>query len=391
MIYKDFKGLKLSLLGFGTMRLPLLEDKKTIDEEHFKKMVHYGVENGINYYDTAWPYHNSLSEIVTGKVLKDFKRDSFYLATTYPGHQISAAYDPAAVFEKQLEKCGVDHFDFYLLHNVYEKSIDVYEDERWGIIDYFIRQKKAGRIRHLGFSSHGQYKFLEDFLNKWGKEMEFCQIQLNSLDWTLQEGSRKYELLKEAGLPVWVMEPLRGGKLAAYDDESTKKLLALRPDRSMASWSLSFLQRLDGVGMILSGMSDMSQMIDNISTFEKDIRLTDEETDALMEVMEGLKDSVPCTACRYCCKGCPAQIDIPRVIALYNEARVAHSMNLRMTVDSMKEGSRPQDCIACGNCVKICPQNINIPEVMKDFTSQLAKMPDWEQICREREAAAKML
>lgn len=391
MIYKDFKGLKLSLLGFGTMRLPLLEDKKTIDEEHFKKMVHYGAENGINYYDTAWPYHNSLSEIVTGKVLKDFKRDSFYLATKYPGHQISAAYDPAAVFEKQLEKCGVDHFDFYLLHNVYEKSIDVYEDERWGIIDYFIRQKKAGRIRHLGFSSHGQYEFLEDFLNKWGKEMEFCQIQLNSLDWTLQEGERKYELLKGAGLPVWVMEPLRGGKLAAYDDESTKKLLALRPGRSMASWSLSFLQRLDGVGMILSGMSDMSQMIDNISTFEKDISLTDEETAALMEVMEGLKDSVPCTACRYCCKGCPAQIDIPRVIGLYNEARVAHSMNLRMTVDSMKDGSRPQDCIACGSCVKICPQNIDIPEVMKDFTSQLAKMPDWEQICREREAAAKML
>ena len=208
MIYTDFHGEKLSLLGFGTMRLPLVPGgtPADIDEKTTADMVRYAMEHGVNYFDTAYPYHGGMSERVMGRVLKDYDRGSFYLATKYPGHQLSSHYDPAAIFEEQLEKCGVDYFDFYLLHNVYEKSIETYTDPRWGIIDYFLEQKKKGRIRHLGFSTHGGLELMERFLSQHGKDMEFCQIQLNYLDWTMQDAKAKCELLpnvrKENGLVV---------------------------------------------------------------------------------------------------------------------------------------------------------------------------------------------
>ena len=201
MIYSEFCGKKLSLLGFGAMRLP--QKDGGIDCELTEEMVKYAIDNGVNYFDTAWPYHGGESERVLGKILSGYDRDKFYLATKYPGHQLSSSYDPAAIFEKQLEKCGVEYFDFYLLHNVYEKSLDVYFDPKWGIIDYFREQKRLGRIKHLGFSSHGQPENLREFLDICG-DMEFCQIQLNYLDWTLQDAKAKYELLTERGIPVCV-------------------------------------------------------------------------------------------------------------------------------------------------------------------------------------------
>ena len=390
MIYSDFKGKKLSLLGFGAMRLPLLADGE-IDEEQVGRMVKYAAANGVNYYDTAYPYHNSKSEIVMGKVLKQLPRESFYLATKFPGHQIAKSYDPAAVFEEQLKKCDVEYFDFYLLHNVYEKSIHTYTDPKWGIIDYFVKQKELGRIKHLGFSTHGLYDTLTEFLDRCGDVMEFCQIQLNYLDWTLQDAKAKYDLLTERGIPVWVMEPVRGGKLANLDEASKAKLSGFRPGVSDASWAFRFLQWLPNVKMILSGMSNMEQMIDNVRTFEEHAPLTEAETNTLFEIADRMKNSVPCTACRYCCGDCPRGLDIPKLLSLYNELRFAPTSNVGMIVESLDESRRPESCIACGRCAEICPQKIDIPGAMKSFTEIFETIPRWADICRQREEAAKKL
>lgn len=373
MYYNEFANKKLSGLGFGCMRLPLLADG-SIDEPQVFEMVKTAIDSGVNYFDTAYPYHGGMSEVVIGKALKQYPRDSFYLATKYPGHQIAESYDPAAVFEEQLQKCQVDYFDFYLLHNVYENCIDTYTDPKWGIIDYFVEQKKKGRIKHLGFSSHALLPVLKDFVEKYGQDMEFCQIQLNFLDWTLQEAKEKVEYLESKGIPVWVMEPLRGGKLAADRVEAFR-----------------FLQGIPAVKMILSGMSAIEHMKDNISIFSERKPLSQEEIQKLLEKAESMKDSVPCTACRYCCEGCPQELDIPGLLALYNEVRVAPSFNIGMLIDSMDPDKQPSACIACGACKKVCPQMIDIPAAMADFTERLKSIPHWADMCKEREEAARKL
>lgn len=392
MIYTDFQGKQLSLLGFGTMRLPLMQDGSgEVDEALVGEMVRYAAEHGVNYYDTAYPYHNGKSEIIIGKALKQLPRESYYLATKYPGHQISASYNPAETFEEQLKKCDVEYFDFYLLHNVYENSLITYTDPKWGIIDYFVEQKRLGRIKHLGFSSHGLLNTMEEFLDRYGNIMEFCQIQLNYLDWTLQDAKAKYELLTKRGIPVWVMEPVRGGRLANLTKEEMARLEGLRPGKSAASWAFYWLQGLTGVKMVLSGMSNLEQMVENIRTFEERKPLTEEENQTLLELAEGMKNSVPCTACRYCCEDCPKKLDIPKLLSLYNELQFSPSFNIGMTIDSLEEGSRPAACVGCGRCAKICPQKIAIPEAMKEFTLELEKIPHWEDMCRQREEAARKL
>lgn len=390
MLKKTFKDKDLSLLGFGAMRLPLSGTgaNAPIDEEAVNEMVRYAQEHGINYYDTARPYHGGESERVIARVLKQFPRESYYLATKYPGHQISTSYNPGEIFEEQLEKCRVDYFDFYLLHNVYENSIQVYSDPQWGIVDYFLEQKKKGRIRHLGFSSHGNPENMRQFLDRYGDVMEFCQIQLNYLDWSLQNAKEKYELLTERDIPVWVMEPVRGGKLAAFSDADEKKLKALRPDESVAAWGFRWIQALPNVKMILSGMSNMEQMVDNIKTFTAEAPLSGKETELLYEIAEVVKNSLPCTACRYCCADCPQALDIPTLLNYYNEARVSPGLNLVMRVEGLPAEKRPDACIACGECSKMCPQNIDIPAAMKEFAEVLSKLPSWAEICRQREEAA---
>ena len=392
MIYTDFQGKQLSLLGFGTMRLPLMQDKSgEVDEAQVNEMVRYAAEHGVNYYDTAYPYHNGKSEIIIGKALKQLPRESYYLATKYPGHQIAASYNPAETFEEQLKKCDVEYFDFYLLHNVYENSLATYTDPKWGIIDYFVEQKRLGRIKHLGFSSHGLLNTMEEFLDRYGDIMEFCQIQLNYLDWTLQDAKAKYELLAKRGIPVWVMEPIRGGRLADLTKEETARLEGLRPGNSAASWAFYWLQGLTNVKMVLSGMSNLEQMAENIRTFEERKPLTEKENQTLLALAEGMKNSLPCTACRYCCEDCPKKLDIPKLLSLYNELRFSPSFNIGMTIDSLEEGSRPAACVGCGRCAKICPQKIAIPEAMKEFTLELEKIPHWEDMCRQREEAARKL
>lgn len=390
MIFRKFQQKDLSLLGFGTMRLPVNEDG-SIDEAQVKEMTAYAIEHGVNYFDTAYPYHEGNSERVIGRVLSEYPRDSYYLATKYPGHQISSSYNPAEIFEEQLQKCGVDYFDFYLLHNVYEKSMHTYLDPKWGILDYFKEQKRLGRIKHLGFSCHAQVDCLKEFLDICGDDMEFCQIQLNYLDWTLQNAKEKYELLTSRNIPVWVMEPVRGGKLAALGAETEAMLKAYRSDESTAAWGFRFLQNLPNVTMVLSGMSNMAQMQDNIKTFSKEKPLSEAETNVLLEIAEGMKDSVPCTACRYCCDGCPMGLNIPSLLATYNELRVAPAVNTAMRIEALPEEKRPSACIGCGKCAQICPQKIDIPKAMKELDEMLGKLPSWAEICRQREEAAKKL
>ncbi len=389
MMCGDFQNKQLSRLGFGTMRLPTNADG-SIDEAQVAEMAAYALEHGVNYFDTAYPYHGGESERVIGRVLSKYPRDSYYLATKYPGHQISSTgYNPAEIFEEQLKKCGVEYFDFYLLHNVYEKSIEVYLDPQWGIVDYFKEQKRLGRIKHLGFSCHAETKGLREFLDACGEDMEFCQIQLNYLDWTLQDAKGKYDLLTERGIPVWVMEPVRGGRLAKLSEAEEAKLKALRPEDSIASWGFRFLQGLPNVKMVLSGMSNMAQMKDNVKSFSEDKPLTEEETALLLDIAEGMKDSIPCTACRYCCDGCPAGLDIPGLISTYNEIRFSPAVNVAMRIEFMPEDKKPTACIGCGQCTQMCPQNIDVPGALKDFAEKLSKLPSWAEICRQREAAAK--
>ena len=376
MIYRDFQGLKLSALGFGTMRLPTIGGVYSkIDEKAAAEMFDYAIQHGVNYFDTAWGYHDGESENTDGKILSKYPRESFYLASKFPGYDLSNFGRVEEIFEKQLKKCRVDYFDFYLFHNVCEMNIDAYlNEEKYGTYSYLMEQKKNGRIRHLGFSAHGSLAVIERFLEKYGKDMEFCQLQINYLDWEFQNAKGKVELLKKYNIPVWVMEPVRGGKLASLAAEDEKKLKAFRPNDSIASWAFRFLQALPEVKVILSGMSDMKQVKDNIKTFEEAKPLNAEESAALDAIAREMlaKTSLPCTACRYCTSHCPKHLDIPELIKLYNEHRFTGGGFIApMVVSALAEEKRPSACIGCRSCEKVCPQQIKISEMMKDFTARL--------------------
>ena len=376
MIYRDFQGLKLSALGFGTMRLPTIGGVYSkIDEKAAAEMFDYAIQHGVNYFDTAWGYHDGESENTDGKILSKYPRESFYLASKFPGYDLSNFGRVEEIFEKQLKKCRVDYFDFYLFHNVCEMNIDAYlNEEKYGTYSYLMEQKKNGRIRHLGFSAHGSLAVIERFLEKYGKDMEFCQLQINYLDWEFQNAKGKVELLKKYNIPVWVMEPVRGGKLASLAAEDEKKLKALRPNDSIASWAFRFLQALPEVKVILSGMSDMKQVKDNIKTCEEEKPLNAEESAVLDAIAREMlaKTSLPCTACRYCTSHCPKHLDIPELIKLYNEHRFTGGGFIApMVVSALAEEKRPSACVGCRSCEKVCPQQIKISEMMKDFTARL--------------------
>lgn len=375
MIYKEFQDKKLSALGMGAMRLPVINgDDTKIDEEQALKMVDYAMERGINYYDTAWGYHNGNSELVMGKALARYPREKFYLATKFPGYDLANMDKVEEIFEKQLEKCQVEYFDFYLFHNVCEMNIDAYLDEKYGIYDYLMKQKENGRIRHLGFSAHGSYEVMKRFIEAYGKDMEFCQIQLNYLDYKFQGAKEKIELLNEYHIPVWVMEPVRGGKLAALPEEFDRRLKELRPEEETVAWSFRFLQSLPEVVVTLSGMSNQEQLDANIHTFEEDKQLNSREMDTLMEIVdEMLKEkTVPCTACHYCTSHCPKGLEIPELLSLYNEhAFSGGGFIAPMALMAVPKEKWPNECIGCRSCEAVCPQQIKISEAMSDFTAKL--------------------
>ncbi len=375
MIYRNFQDMRLSGLGMGAMRLPVIDgDDSRIDETKTQAMVDYAMEQGVNYYDTAWGYHDGHSETVMGKALSRYPRESYYLATKFPGYDLSNMDKMEEIFEKQLEKCGVEYFDFYLFHNVCEMNIDAYLDEKYGIYEYLMKQKEAGRIRHLGFSAHGNLDVMKRFLDAYGKDMEFCQIQLNFLDWTFQGAKEKVELLKEWNIPVWVMEPLRGGKLAKLAAEDEKALKALRPEENIPAWAFRFLQSVPGVTMVLSGMSNLQQMQDNIHTFAEDKPLTEKEMDTLLQIADGMvkKIVLPCTACHYCTSHCPQGLPIPELLALYNEHCFTEGGFIApMALSAYPQEKLPSACIGCRSCEAVCPQQIKISEAMADFAQKL--------------------
>ncbi len=375
MIYRDFQDMKLSGLGMGAMRLPVIDgDDSRIDETKTQAMVDYAMEQGVNYYDTAWGYHDGHSETVMGKALSRYPRESYYLATKFPGYDLSNMDKVEEIFEKQLEKCGVEYFDFYLFHNVCEMNIDAYLDEKYGIHEYLMKQKKAGRIRHLGFSAHGNLDVMKRFLDAYGRDMEFCQIQLNYLDWTFQGAKEKVELLKEWNIPVWVMEPLRGGKLAKLADEDEKTLKALRPEENIPAWAFRFLQSVPGVTMVLSGMSNLQQMQENIRTFAEDKPLNEKEMDTLLQIADKMvkKIVLPCTACHYCTSHCPQGLPIPDLLALYNEHCFTEGGFIApMALAAYPPEKLPSACIGCRSCEAVCPQQIKISEAMADFAQKL--------------------
>ena len=375
VIYRAFQDLQLSALGMGAMRLPVVDgDDSRIDESAAFEMVDIAMKSGVNYYDTAWGYHNGNSELVMGKALARYPRETFYLATKFPGYDLSNMPKVQEIFEKQIEKCQVEYFDFYLFHNVCEMNIDAYLDPQYGIYEYLLEQKKNGRIRHLGFSAHGDYNVIQRFLDAYGKDMEFCQLQLNYLDWEFQNAKQKVELLNQWNIPVWVMEPLRGGKLASLSPENEGKLKALRPEESVPAWAFRYLQSIPSVKVILSGMSNRQQMEENIQTFAEDKPLSEKEMETIYSIAEGMvkKIALPCTACHYCTSHCPQGLDIPGLLALYNEHCFTEGGFIApMALSAIPAEKQPSACIGCRSCEAVCPQGIKISEAMADFTAKL--------------------
>ena len=374
MIYKQFQDLSLSSLGLGTMRLPIVaDDNAEIDEEKSAEMVAYAMENGINYYDTAYGYHGGNSERVMGRILSKYPREKFYLASKFPGYDVENLKNKEKVFAEQLKKCQVDYFDFYLFHTVSDGNVDNYLDPQYGLMDYLQEEKKNGRIRHLGFSSHGSLATLKRFLEAYADKLEFVQIQLNWLDWTYQLAKEQYDLVTSYNLPVWVMEPLRGGRLVNLSDKQSNKLASLR-DESMPAWSFRFLQSLPEVTMILSGMSNMEQLQENIKIFSKDAPLNKEEKDSLLQLGKEILEeiTVPCTSCRYCTPNCPMELDIPYLLEAYNDAAFRPGkIKMPGRIKDLAEEKRPSACIACRACEGACPQNILISQALHEFAARM--------------------
>lgn len=378
MIYNDFKGLKLSALGMGNMRLPTLDgDDSRIDEASTEQILDYCMTHGVNYYDTAWGYHSGNSELVVGKLLAKYPRDSFYLASKFPGYSLSSMGKTEEIFEKQLQKCRVDYFDFYLFHNVCEMNIDAYLDPKYGTYDYLMAQKRNGRIRHLGFSAHGDIPTIRRFLEAYGTDMEFAQIELNYFDWNFQNAKGKLELLRQWNIPVWVMEPVRGGQLASLAPEDEARLKAARPDEGVPAWAFRFLQSLPDVTVTLSGMNNLQQAKENIATYEQAKPLNEQEMALVLSIADGIirRTTVPCTACHYCVSHCPKHLPIPDLLKLYNEAMVAGSgmFIAPMALSAIPAEHQPSACIACHSCEKVCPQQIHIPDALADFARRMGK------------------
>lgn len=387
MIYKDVCGQRLSYLGMGNMRLPTTETRGPIDEAAARKMIERAYEGGINYFDTAYRYHGGQSELFVGEVLKQYPRDTWYLATKLPGHMMryengqlgfqgylsgEKIASIGEIFEDQLKRCQVDYFDFYLLHNVCETSYDFYTDEALGVVDYLLEQKAAGRIRHLGISAHGRADTIDRFLT-WCGEIEFVQLQLNYMDWVLQDAKAKYDVVTRHGLPIIAMEPVRGGGLIHLPEAAQAMLRNADPEATNAAWAMRFLQSLPNVKVVLSGMTMPDQLAENLALFGREAPLSAQGLGLLDEVVKSMADLVPCTACRYCVEDCPQGLDIPKLISMYNEASYDNGFTLQFTLGAMGEAERPGACVACGACSRVCPQGIDIPGVMERFAAILAK------------------
>lgn len=362
---KKFKGIEdnPSLLGFGCMRFPKVHpDKPDIDEELALKMIDEAYQSGVNYFDTAYPYHAKLSEKFVGKALKRYPRQSFYLATKMPGWEIKNVDDAKRIFNEQLENLQMDYFDYYLCHALSKKGFEIYKEP--GIMDFLYQMKKEGKIKHLGFSFHDTPEVLDEIIHTY--EWDFVQLQLNYLDWDFQDAKKQYEIVKDYGVPVIVMEPVRGGTLASLSEDAAKILKEAKPNKSIASWAIRYAASKEQVMVVLSGMSNLEQTRDNIQSLtdfepvdEKDQMIIDQALELFLK-----NRTIPCTNCKYCMP-CPEGVNIPKIFKIYNQYAInKHKRAFIHAYENLDDAEKANNCIACGICMQHCPQGIEIPERM---------------------------
>ena len=371
----DTLGDSPSLLGFGCMRFPLKDpaDPASIDVPAARELIRRAWEGGVNYFDTAWPYHGGRSEAFLGEALGEFPRDSYYLATKIPTWEvIRSRRDAEEIFSQQLERCRTDHFDFYLMHNLNRQNFE--NVQKIGLFDLLARKKDEGKIRHIGFSFHDTPAMLERIVDTY--PWDFAQIQLNYLDWTLLGAKKQYEILHGHHIPVAVMEPVRGGMLARVGPDSAALMRQAAPARSQASWALRFAASLPGVMVVLSGMGSMEQVHDNLETFEHFAPLDAAECRLLEQVAENLKKvgAIPCTGCRYCAD-CPQGVNIPKIFAIYNQFCMRKEpVFFRNDYRTIPEEEQAHHCIQCGFCEAHCPQRIPIIRTLREIDQEAAPL-----------------
>jgi len=360
-------------LGFGCMRLPIVDgDMERIDDACFCEMIDAFMDQGFTYFDTAYPYHNQKSEGAVKRCLVDrYPRDKFYLADKMPMWVAKEYADYGKIFEEQLERCGVEYFDFYLLHALYGERYE--EAEKLGAFQFVQEMKAAGKIKHVGFSFHDTAEVLDKILSNH-PEMEFVQLQINYYDWESENvQSRKcYETAVKHGIPVIVMEPVKGGTLANLAPEAAAVLDKLNPEASYASFAVRYAASLEHVFMVLSGMSDFAQLADNTSYMREFNPLSEEEQQGIAKVVEELAKlpTIPCTKCRYCVDGCPQKINIPALFQAYNNVVQFGDtpVTRRSYNEAIKERGLASSCVECGMCEEQCPQHLEIRDLLKDVT-----------------------
>jgi predicted aldo/keto reductase-like oxidoreductase len=359
----------ISLLGFGLMRLPTVDNtSQNIDYKLAFSMVDRAIEMGVNYFDTAWMYHDGLSEIFAGDVLSRYSREKYFLASKMPtGTLVKSNKDVEHIFNEQLKKCKVDYFDFYLMHRLTKHNFE--HSKRLGIYEYLSRKKREGYIHHLGFSFHDTSEVLNYIITEY--EWEFGQIQLNYIDWDACDAKSQYDILDEKQLPIVVMEPLRGGALASLNRDAVSLLKNVSPDKSVASWALRFAASFSNVITVLSGMSSIEQVLDNAGTMNNFLPISNDEKEIISKVVAlyNAAGTIPCTGCRYC-MDCSHGVDIPRVFNIYNRyCMEKNRIDFANSYITLNERQRAHNCIECGKCIKQCPQNIIIPKKMKEIAS----------------------